>query len=214
MRSLSGTRNRIVLVLAGAATLVAAAWLIAVAFGLVTPGSWAGGLVMPGDSTVGTVVQERRGWLLPAALVAVVLAVIAGIGLLFAQIPTAPAHTVLRFHDDDGTVLASLEPQVLERALEERLDEVPGVLESSLRVSGSTTALQVQGEVTVPDTAEVGWVVAEARRLLVADLEAAVGIAPRAIDLLVRLSSSGSADRDRVAVRQPGEGGTLVSAGS
>ena len=219
MRSLSGTRNRIVLVVAGVLALAAAAWLIAVSFALITPGTAVvGGLALPGGSMVDTVVQERRGWLLPSAAIAAVLAVLAGLALLLAQIPTAPAQSQLRFYDDGdaeaGTVLAALEPQVLERALVERVEGVPGVEEAELRIAGSAAALRVQGEVTVSEGAEVEWVVEQARGVLAADLETALGAAPRAIDLLVRLRSSASAgrgDHDRVAVGQSGRGGAPVS---
>jgi hypothetical protein len=212
MRSLSGTRNRIALTVAGLLTLIAAAWLLAVAFGLVPPGSPLAGLVVPADSTVSALVQEHRGWALPAATVASVLAVLAGLGLLLAQIPTAPAHTTLRLPGDDGTVLATLEPQVLERALVERVEGVPGVEEASVRVSGSTTSLRILAEVTVAEDAQVEWAVEEARRVLAADPETALGTAPRSVDLLVRLHTPRSSGRsDRVAVRQENRGGDLVS---
>ena len=212
MRTRSGTRNRLTLVLAALLTLAAAAWLAAVAFDLVAPGSMLGDLVVPSGSTVAAVVQEYRGWLLPAAIAAVVLAIAAGLALAIAQFPTAPAHTVLRFHDDAGTVLASLEPQVLERALAERVDSVPGVMESSFRVSGSTAALRVLGEVTVAGGAEVALVVDQTRRMLSDDVQTALGTAPQSVDLLVQLRTSRSAPRtDRVAVGQPDKGGSSVS---
>lgn len=212
MRSLSGTRNRTVLVLAGLLTLIAAAWLLAVTFALDVSGLPIRDLLVPGSSTVADVLGEHRAWLLPAASVAAVVAVLAGLALLIAQIPSAPAHAQMRFHHDDGHVLATLEPQVLERALEERVESVPGVVESSLRVSGSAAALHVQGEVTVSDNAEVEWAVDEARSLLATDLETAMGVAPRGIDLLVRLRSPRSAAHGgRVAVKQQNDGGALVS---
>lgn len=212
MRSLSGVRNRTVLVIASVITLVAAAWLLVVAFALLSPGQEVGGLVaVPDQSTVTELIQAHRGWLLPAASLAAVLAVLIGLALLIAQIPSGPKHTQMRFTDHDGTVLATLEPQVLEKALVEHLEGVAGVVDSSLRVSGSTNALTVQGELTVADSAEVEWAVDEARKLLASDLETALGSAPQSIDLLVRLRSPRSSrrsftrsDRDRVAVRQQG----------
>lgn len=206
MRTLSGSRNRLALVLAGLLALLAAAWLAAVAFDLVAPGTALGGLVVPAESTVAAVVQDHRGWLLPAASVAAVLAVLAGLGLAAVQFPKAPAHTVLRFHDSDGTVLATLDPQVLERALVERVEAVPGVVEVSLRVSGSAAALRVVGEVAVSDGAEVEWAVDQTRQLLASDVETVLGRAPQTIDLLVRLRSPRTTSRsDRVAVGQPAE---------
>lgn len=211
MRSLSGTRNRIALTVAGLLTLAVAAWLVAVSFSLIPAGSSLAGLTVPADSTVSMLVQEHRGWALPAATAASVLAVLAGLGLLLAQIPTAPAHTSLRLHDDDGTVLATLEPQVLERALAERVEGVPGVEEASVRVSGSTTSLRILAEVTIAEEAQVEWAVEEARRVLAADPETALGTSPRSVDLLVRVHTPRTSRSDRVAVRHHGAGGELVS---
>ena len=211
MRSLSGTRNRIALTVAGLLTLAVAAWLVAVSFALIPAGSPLAGLTVPADSTVSMLVQEHRGWALPAATAASVLAVLAGLGLLLAQIPTAPAHTSLRLHDDDGTVLATLEPQVLERALAERVEGVPGVEEASVRVSGSTTSLRILAEVTIAEEAQVEWAVEEARRVLAADPETALGTSPRSVDLLVRVHTPRTSRSDRVAGRHHGAGGELVS---
>lgn len=211
MRSLSGTRNRVALTVAGLLTLAVAAWLVAVSFSLIPAGSPLAGLTVPADSTVSMLVQEHRGWALPAATAASVLAVLAGLGLLLAQIPTAPAHTSLRLHDDDGTVLATLEPQVLERALAERVEGVPGVEEASVRVSGSTTSLRIRAEVTIAEEAQVEWAVEEARRVLAADPETALGTSPRSVDLLVRVHTPRTSRSDRVAVRHHGADGELVS---
>ena len=212
MRSLSGTRNRVALTVAALLILAAAAWLIAVSFALVPADTPLAGLMPPADSTVSTLVQDHRGWALPAATAASILAVLSGLGLLAAQIPTAPAYTTLRLPGDDGTVLATVEPQVLERALVERVESVPGVKEASVRVSGSTTSLRVFAEVTVAQDAQVEWAVEEARRVLAADLATALGTAPRSVDLLVRLHTPRSSSRsDRVAVRQDAADGHLVS---
>ncbi|MEX6466012.1 hypothetical protein AB6N35_17010 [Dietzia cinnamea] len=212
MRSLSGTRNRVALTVAALLILAAAAWLIAVSFALVPADTPLAGLMPPADSTVSTLVQDHRGWALPAATAASILAVLSGLGLLAAQIPTAPAHTTLRLPGDDGTVLATVEPQVLKRALVERVESVPGVKEASVRVSGSTTSLRVFAEVTVAQDAQVEWAVEEARRVLAADLATALGTAPRSVDLLVRLHTPRSSSRsDRVAVRQDAADGHLIS---
>ena len=91
MRSLSGPRNRVALTVAALLMLAAAVWLIAASFGLASAGSPLAGLMPPADSTVSTLVQDHRGWLLPVATAASILAILAGLGLLAAQIPTAPA---------------------------------------------------------------------------------------------------------------------------
>ena len=147
MRSLSGTRNRIALTVAALLILAAAVWLIAASFALAPAGAPLSGLVPTAEQSVAAIAAQHRGWLLPAATVASVVAVLAGLGLLAAQIPTAPAHTPLRLPGDDGSVLATLQPQVLERALAERAEAVPGIKEASVRVSGSTTSLRLLAQV-------------------------------------------------------------------
>lgn len=201
MRSLSGPRNRAVLLVAGVLVLVAAAWLTVVAFQLVAPGQAVSGIVVvPEPETVAALVEAHHRWLLPTSSVAAFLAVLGGVALLIAQFPAAPMHTVMRIPGDNGTVLATLEPQVLERALIERVSGVTGVVDVSLRVSGPASALTVQGELTVAEGAMPEWTVDEARRLLAAELDTVLGAPPRAVDLLVRLRSS-RGDRRAVAVR-------------
>ena len=195
MRSLSGTRNRVVLLLAGVLALAAAAWLGAVAFDLPSSVEAVRGVLVPGDRAVDTLVQTHRGWLLPTASVIAVLATLAGVALLIAQVPSQPGNSMLRFHDQDHTVLASVEPAVLERALAERVGDVPGVLQSSVHVSGSTADLCVQAEIAVSEGAEVEWSIEQARGLIAADVSTALGTAPRRLDLLVRLDSTTAPSR-------------------
>ncbi|KAA0918334.1 hypothetical protein [Dietzia sp. ANT_WB102] len=207
MRSLSGIRNRLVLLLVGVLALVAAAWLGAVAFGLFSTVGALDGVLAPGEQTVDAIVQTHRGWLLPTASVVAVLATLAGLALLIGQIPSQPGNTVLRFHDRDRTVLASVEPAVLERALADHVADVPGVLDSSVHVSGSTVDLCVQAEIAVSEGAEVEWTIGQARRLLAADVSTALGSAPRRVDLLVRLRSTAAPSRlstDDAHERAPG----------
>jgi len=194
-------------------TAAIAVWLLAVSFDLVPGGSAVSGVMASPDQSVAALVQEQRGWALPAAAAASVVAVLVGLALLLAQIPTAPAHTPLRLSDSDGTALATLQPQVLERALVERVQGVSGVKGASVRVSGSTTSLQIWAEVEVADGAQVDWAVDQVRRMLAEDTTTALGSAPRSVNVLVRLHDRRSSTRsDQVAVRQDSANGRLVSA--
>ncbi|WP_010539577.1 hypothetical protein [Dietzia alimentaria] len=195
MRSLSGTRNRLVLLVVGVLALVAAAWLGAVAFGLFSSVGALRGVLVPGEQTVDALVQTHRVWLVTVASVVAVLATLAGLALLLGQIPSQPGNTVLRFHDGDRTVLASVEPAVLERALAERVADSPGVLDGSVHVSGSTVDLCIQAEIAVSEGAEVEWTIEQARSLIAADVSTALGSAPRRVDLLVRLRSTAAPSR-------------------
>lgn len=211
MRSLSGTRNRIVLTVTALLILAAAVWLIAASFALAPAGAPLSGLVPTAEQSVADLAAQHRGWLLPAATVASVVAVLAGLGLLVAQIPTAPAHTPLRLPGDDGSVLATLQPQVLERALVERVESVPGVKEASVRVSGSTSSLRLLAEVAVAEDAQVEWAVARVRRVLADDPATALGTAALSVDVLLRLHTTRSSRSDRVAVGQDAPDAALVT---
>lgn len=211
MRSLSGTRNRVVLVLAGVLALVAAAWLLAVSFGVALPGHSEPVVDLAADSTIAEFAQAQRDWLLPTAAAVAVLAALIGLLLLIGQIPSRPSSSTLRFHGD-GTLLGTVEPRVLERALADRLDQVAGIEESTLDVSGSTEALCVQGTVTAAADSEAEWSVGEARRRLAEDVETATGMAPQRIDLLVALRSgrSTSGASSRVDIKSSGADGRVA----
>ncbi|MBB0992713.1 hypothetical protein G6009_15255 [Dietzia sp. SLG510A3-30A2] len=212
MRSLSGTRNRIALTVAALLILAAAVWLIAASFALAPAGAPLSGLVPTAEQSVAAIAAQHRGWLLPAATVASVVAVLAGLGLLAAQIPTAPAHTPLRLPGDDGSVLATLQPQVLERALAERAEAVPGIKEASVRVSGSTTSLRLLAQVAVAEDAQVEWAVARVRWVLADDPATALGTAALSVDVLLRLHNPRSSSRSgRAAVGQDAPDAALVT---
>ena len=200
MRSQSGLRNRIVLLVLGALALTAAAWLAAAAFDLAPTGGVLDTLVPDGASTPASLLGDAD-WALPVGIAVSVVAVLGGLALLVAQIPTAPARAVLRLHGADGAVLATLEPQVLERALVERIEDVQGVDGASVRATGSATDAGVVAEVTVAESAQIAWTIGQVRHRLFEDLRISLGSEPRSVDVLVNLSTGKSAARaDRVVV--------------
>ena len=200
MRSQSGPRNRIVLLVLGALALTAAAWLAAAAFDLAPTGGVVDTVVPDGSSTPASLLGDAD-WALPVGIAVSVIAVLGGLALLVSQVPTAPARAVLRLHDADGAVLATLEPQVLERALVERIEDVQGVDGASVRATGSATGAGVVAEVTVAESAQIAWTIEQVRHRLFEDLQLSLGSEPRAVDVLVSLSTGRSTARaDRVAV--------------
>lgn len=205
MRSLSGTRNRVVLLVVGLLAVIAALWLAASAYDLAPEGGPVDRVVPHGDATPASLV-EGLGWALPVGITVCVLAVLGGIALLISQIPAAPPRTTLRLQGSDGAVLATLEPQVLEHALVERVEDVQGVENASVRVTGSTAMSRVVAEVTVAESAEIAWTIEQVRGRLFDDLSLSLGTAPQSVDVLVALRSSRAAARDdRVAVGRGSE---------
>lgn len=204
MRTVSGSRNRLILVLAALVALAAAVWLAAASFGLADrwPGTEA---VLPeGDSTPATLMSTHDAWVLPVAVVLTVLAVAAGIWLLIAQIPSRPATAPLRFSDGESVSLGTLEPAVLQRALSEHVEGISGVLDASVQISGSTTSPWVQASVTIAEDAETGWAAQSVRELLAEDVRTVLGTPARQVDLLIRLRSSAAPSKAVVGSRDRG----------
>lgn len=204
MRSVSGPRNRLILVVASVIALLAAAWLASAALGLTS--RWPGAeVVLPhADSTPASLVAAHEQWLLPVAVVATVLAVLVGIWLLVLQIPSRPTTAPLRFSDDSSALLGTLEPAVLERALSEHIEDVSGVLDASVQVTGSSTSLWVQATATIAEDAEACWAAQSVRGRLAEDVRTVLGVDARQIDLLIHLRSSAAPSRAMIGTRERG----------
>lgn len=204
MRTVSGSRNRLVLVLAALVALVVALWIISASFGLADRWPGAEAVLPRADSTPASLIAAHGSWVLPVAVVLTVLAVVVGIWLLIAQIPSRPATASLRFSDEDSVALGTLEPAVLQRALSEHVEGLSGVLDASVQVSGSTTALWVQASVTISEDAETGWAAQSVRELLAEDVRTVLGVKARQVDLLIRLRSSAAPSKAVVSARDRG----------
>ncbi|WP_114853957.1 hypothetical protein [Brachybacterium sp. YJGR34] len=190
MRTVSGRRNRTVLVLSGLLMMLAAAWVASAATPVLD--LWpAGDPVLPhGDSRPADIAAAHSSWLLPTAVAASLLVTVGGILLLIAQIPTAPPRESVRVTDRDDHLLGSIAPGVLERALSDALGAIPGVTDASLRLGGGAAEPWIQSTVSVSEESETGWVAETVRRRLIDDVTTVLGTAPVRVDLLVRLSSA------------------------
>ncbi|HEX7349846.1 hypothetical protein [Brachybacterium sp.] len=205
MRTVSGSRNRLILVLSALVALAAAFWLAAAPFGLADRWPGAEAVLPHGDSTPATLLTAHGSWVLPVAVVLTVLAVVAGLWLLLAQIPSRPATAPLRFSDEESrAALGTLEPAVLQRALSEHVEEISGVLDASVQLSGSTTSPWVQASVTIAEDAETGWAAQSVRELLAEDVRTVLGTPARQVDLLIRLRSSAAPSKAVVGSRDRG----------
>lgn len=190
MRSVSGVLNRTVLAGCGLLIAAAASWLLA--SGLGAGRSWpdAAPLLAAAQDRVDSIIAPQAHWLLPTAALVSVLAIIAGLVLLAMQVPRKAAASPLRLSDSEGVLLATVGPDVLSQALSERAQDVPGVEQCAVWVTGSPSSLWVQADTTVSQDCEVEWAVAELRRRLEDDVTTSLGSGPRQVDVLVRLERS------------------------
>ncbi|WP_167149519.1 hypothetical protein [Actinomyces sp. ZJ308] len=192
MRSISGVLNRTALAGCGLLIVAMASWLLASGLGAgrswpeVTP------FLASAQERVDTTIAPHGHWLLPAAALVSVLAVVAGLVLLGMQVPRKAAASPLRLTASEGTLLATISPDVLSQALSERGQDTPGVQQCTVWVTGSPSSLWVQATATVSQGGEVEWAVAGLRHRLEEDVTTSLGAPPRQVDVLVRLESSSS----------------------
>lgn len=202
MRSVSGARNRLLLVIAGIIALLVGLWLAAGRLGLAERWPGADAVLPHGDSTPVSLAEVHHAWMLPVGSVVAVLAVVIGIWLLVLQVPRRTPVAPLRIAAEGGRPLGTLAPSVLERALAEHVEGVPGILDASVQVSGATSSPWVQASVVASQDAETAWVVATARRLLAEDVTTVLGAAPRHVDLLLGIRAPSSSSRTRLDARR------------
>ena len=124
MRSVSGSWNRIILASAGIVTVIAASWVLA--SGLNVREHWPAttSFLAPASTRIDNATMGQEAWLLPAVFAASIIAVLLGVVLLIMQVPRKASASPLRFTDADGTLLATISPEVLAQALSERGEDV------------------------------------------------------------------------------------------
>lgn len=200
MRSVSAALNRVFLAFFGLLIVCAAAWFLA--SGL-DPGhsipSIAAYLAAAQDE-IGALLSPRAHWLLPLGVLMSVITFVVGLFLLLMQVPRRPANSSLRLSGSDGTLLATLSPDVLSQALSERAQGVPGIEGCTVFVTGSPTKLWVQADASVAPDCEVEWTITEVRKQLSEDVATSLGTPPKQLDVLVRLARSVSSTSTSKAV--------------
>ena len=200
MRSVSAALNRVFLAFFGLIIVCASAWFLA--SGL-DAGHWVPSIAAYLATTqdeIGALLSPRAHWLLPLGVLMSVITFMVGLFLLLMQVPRRPANSSLRISGSDDTLLATLSPDVLSRALSERAQGVPGVERCTVFVTGSPSKLWVQADTSVAPDCEIEWTVAELRKQLNSDVEMSLGAPPKQLDVLVRLARSVSAESTSKAV--------------
>ena len=200
MRSVSAALNRVFLAFCGLLIVCAAAWFLASGLDAGHSVPSIAAYLAAAQDEIGALLSLRAHWLLPLGVLASVLTFVAGLFLLLMQVPRRPANSPLRLSGSDGTLLATLSPDVLSQALSERAQDLPGVERCTVFVTGSPSKLWVQAETSVAPDCEVEWTVTEIRKLLNEDVATSLGAPPKQVDVLVRLARSVSSTSTSKAV--------------
>ena len=200
MRSVSAALNRVLLAFFGLLIVCAAAWFLASGLdaGHSVPGIAA--YLAAAQDEIGALLSPRAHWLLPLGVLMSVITFVVGLFLLLMQVPRRPANSPLRLSGSDGTLLATLSPDVLSQALSERAQGVPGIEGCTVFTTGSPTKLWVQADASVAPDCEVEWTITELRKQLSEDVATSLGAPPKQLDVLVRLARSVSSTSTSKAV--------------
>ena len=200
MRSVSAALNRVFLAFFGLLIVCAAAWFLASGLDAGHSVPSIAAYLAAAQDEIGALLSLRAHWLLPLGVLMSVITFVVGLFLLLMQVPRRPANSSLRLSGSDGTLLATLSPDVLSQALSERAQGVPGIEGCTVFVTGSPSKLWVQAETSVAPDCEVEWTVTELRKLLNEDVATSLGTPPKQLDVLVRLARSASSTSTSKAV--------------
>ncbi len=200
MRSVSAALNRVFLAFFGLLIVCAAAWFLASGLDAGHSVPSIAAYLAAAQDEIGALLSLRAHWLLPLGVLMSVITFVVGLFLLLMQVPRRPANSSLRLSGSDGTLLATLSPDVLSQALSERAQDLPGVERCTVFVTGSPSKLWVQAETSVAPDCEVEWTVTELRKLLNEDVATSLGTPPKQLDVLVRLARSASSTSTSKAV--------------
>ena len=200
MRSVSAALNRVFLAFFGLLIVCAAAWFLASGLDAGHSVPSIAAYLAAAQDEIGALLSLRAHWLLPLGVLMSVITFVVGLFLLLMQVPRRPANSSLRLSGSDGTLLATLSPDVLSQALSERVQDLPGVERCTVFVTGSPSKLWVQADTSVAPDCEVEWIVTELRKLLNEDVATSLGTPPKQLDVLVRLARSASSTSTSKAV--------------
>ena len=215
MRSVSAALNRVFLAFFGLLIVCAAAWFLASGLDAGHSVPSIAAYLAAAQDEIGALLSLRAHWLLPLGVLMSVITFVVGLFLLLMQVPRRPANSSLRLSGSDGTLLATLSPDVLSQALSERAQDLPGVERCTVFVTGSPSKLWVQAETSVAPDCEVEWTVTELRKLLNEDVATSLGTPPKRLDVLVRLArSASSTSTSKVVTGQPSSAITGTGTGA
>lgn len=120
------TGNRSALKKSGLLLLAAGAVFAAVAPSLLTFGSQVGSAVASAELAAGAALQAQNGWIVPAAFTVMVFAMVVAAAMALTRPPAPRAQVTGRPQGHDRMTPIAFELREPERAMEVRLDRLPG----------------------------------------------------------------------------------------
>lgn len=210
MRTVSGARNRILLILLGLVLALAGAWLVLTSTGAVSRVPELGELAPADGAALGDLLGPLGQVLLPAGTALIALTLIGALWWLAHQIPTRDRPVDYRLHQDDDHGAVTIAPSVIATAVRTQCEELPEVKRASVELFGSARDPEVFLDLTLTPGASLERVLDQVYGTVVTDLTQALEVEPAHV--AVRLDVSRAAARDtRTAVQKTGPRDTATS---
>lgn len=194
--------NRLLIMIIGLAMIIAALAAIAIGTGLAT-------LARPVTDQLGRRIPAPGESVLPAEGVDVaidslliMIAVIAiGVALLallwlIALVPRPTPATALRLHTDPGEGTITLEPKVLEGAVEQRLVRLRGVTGARVTIRGAVAQPDVDLSITVDEQADLADLVDRVHSAILPGLADALETRLRRVAVVLQLGRRSDSDSE------------------
>lgn len=170
MIAVSKAPNRAILFLLGLVLLLAGAAVIATAAGLLSQlfGQWEQGPA-PGDSLGAA--DALPAWLPGAVLAASALLVLLGLWWIITAVPRTDRAGEFQLHADGRDGVTRLNTTVLQRAIGESAETVPGVVSSTVRLEGTAKAPGLLMKVEIDERSNIRDSVERLHRQTFAEVE-------------------------------------------
>lgn len=182
MRTVSGTRNRLLLALVGVVLSAVGAFIILVSLGSTKqiPGLQA---LPSGDATVGTVFGFNSQIFLPILIAVTVIVAIVCLMWLVAQVPGKPSRVTFRLHDTQQPHAVNMESSVLEDAIRQQCESVSDVHRATVQVAGSARQPEVFLGLALEPGASVPRTLQEVYGTVVRDVATALETQPTRVSV-------------------------------
>lgn len=198
MRTVSGPRNRTLLIILGIILILIGALLGLLSSGALSAMPWA-----PDQATsLGSLAQPAQGYLIVLAIIAVVLFLLA-LWWLIAQIPTKDRTLPYRVADDPRHGIATVQPETVARAVQDQLEAIPGVTRAQAQLAGTAEEPELLARLTSSPRADINRVLEQFYRGVVRDLENAMGNPLRHVGVSLHVGRE-STESTKTSVRTTG----------
>ena len=166
MIAVSKAPNRFILFLIGIVLLAAGAAVVSAALGLLTQWEQA---PQPGDS-LGSA-DALPAWLPAGVLAASVLLVLLGLWWIVTAVPRSERAGDLQLHRDGSDGVTRLSSSVLQRAIADSAEKLPGVVAATVRLEGTASAPGLLIKIEVDERSDIRSTVHQLHRQTCAEVE-------------------------------------------